>query len=415
MSRLTASRAAFDLIASFEGFRTRAVQTGNGKWTLGFGHTATAREGLTVTRAEAEDLLRWDLLPIEDSLRQVALTPLTQNQFDALVSFAFNIGLDNFKKSEVLSHLNQGQLVAAALAMHAWRRAQVNGRLLTIDALVRRRAAEAALFLETQGPRPAAPSPVIVPQAEDRTRVSASAPTSNQDEVAPPAQPPSANLKTTLPSPTSPIAEAPISARPPAMAAASVTDIMRAPLAPELPPIVANDAPALPEVSKGVTREASLPAQTREASPALQPFPDRGPLVPKGLAPFPGAPDYMPANGTMEEPLVPANESSTTRLHATPELIQTPSVADPSEKPAPSPFKINRDSLLIWILMALGAALLAFGLFVSWKSGLLTGALPKQTPSPNDIMAILAAASGFLILTTSAIAALTLNRDPSET
>ena len=110
MSRLTASRAAFDLIASFEGFRTRAVLALDGQWTLGFGHTATAREGLSVTRTEAEELLRWDLLPIEDTLRQIALSPLSQNQFDALVSFAFNIGIDNFRSSDVLKYLNQAVL-----------------------------------------------------------------------------------------------------------------------------------------------------------------------------------------------------------------------------------------------------------------------------------------------------------------
>ncbi len=72
MSRLTASRAALDLIASFEGFRARAAKTPDGRWTLGFGHVATAREGLSVSRAEADDLLRWDLRPVEDMVRQSA-------------------------------------------------------------------------------------------------------------------------------------------------------------------------------------------------------------------------------------------------------------------------------------------------------------------------------------------------------
>lgn len=163
MSRLTASRAAFDLITSFEGFRARAALAPSGKWTLGFGHSATAREGLSVTRLEAEDLLRWDLLPVEDMIRQRALMPLSQNQFDALVSFGFNIGLDNFADSAVLAAINQGKPVDAALAMQDWCHAQVNGRSIVIDALVRRRAAEIALFLDTHGARPAAPTPVIRP------------------------------------------------------------------------------------------------------------------------------------------------------------------------------------------------------------------------------------------------------------
>ncbi len=166
MSRLTASRAALDLIASFEGFRARAAKTPDGRWTLGFGHVKTAKEGLSVSRSEAEDLLRWDLRTIEDAVRQSALMPLSQNEFDALVSFAFNIGLANFAKSDVLRYLNQGQPVAAALSMHAWRRAKVNGRIIVIDALVRRRAAEAAMFLEPVGPRPAAPSSVVRPQID---------------------------------------------------------------------------------------------------------------------------------------------------------------------------------------------------------------------------------------------------------
>ncbi|MEN9855171.1 MAG: hypothetical protein RL186_883 [Pseudomonadota bacterium] len=164
MSRLTASRAAFDLITSFEGFRARAALAPSGKWTLGFGHSATAREGLSVTRLEAEDLLRWDLLPVEDMIRQRALMPLSQNQFDALVSFAFNIGLDNFSHSAVLAAINQGKPVDAALAMQDWCHAHVNGRSIIIDALVRRRAAEIALFLDTHGARPAAPTPVVRPQ-----------------------------------------------------------------------------------------------------------------------------------------------------------------------------------------------------------------------------------------------------------
>ncbi|GIU65937.1 lysozyme [Candidatus Phycosocius spiralis] len=200
MSRLTASRAALDLIASFEGFRARAAKTPDGRWTLGFGHVKTAREGLSVSRSEAEDLLRWDLRTIEDAVRQSALMPLSQNEFDALVSFAFNIGLVNFAKSDVLRYLNQGQPVAAALAMHAWRRAKVNGRIIVIDALVRRRAAEAAMFLEPVGPRPAAPSSVVRPQVDPSAGLIVQPP-----EQRPPEQrPPEPRLDETTPSLTKP-------------------------------------------------------------------------------------------------------------------------------------------------------------------------------------------------------------------
>jgi lysozyme len=67
-----------DLIASFEGFRARAAKTPDGRWTLGFGHVKTAKEGLSVSRSEAEDLLRWDLRTIEDAVRQSALMPFRE-------------------------------------------------------------------------------------------------------------------------------------------------------------------------------------------------------------------------------------------------------------------------------------------------------------------------------------------------
>jgi GH24 family phage-related lysozyme (muramidase) len=163
MSRLEISRAGIELIESFEGFRAKSARLPKGNFTIGFGHTLTARDGMVVSREQAEELLRWDLGPIEDFVRQNCLTSLTQNQFDAIVSFAFNIGIENFKTSEVLRHLNKGEPISAAIAMSAWRRSHINGLQIVVDALVRRRAMEAALFLDTLGPRPAAPSPIIVP------------------------------------------------------------------------------------------------------------------------------------------------------------------------------------------------------------------------------------------------------------
>lgn len=168
MARLEISRNGLELIESFEGFRARAIRLSNGKYTIGFGHTATAREGMVVNREQAEELLRWDLGPIEDFIRQNTLTPLNQNQFDAIVSFVFNIGLEDFKNSEILRHLNRGEPVAAAIALSAWRNAHLNGQNIVVDALVRRRALEASMFLDTLGPRPAAPSSVIKPLLDYR-------------------------------------------------------------------------------------------------------------------------------------------------------------------------------------------------------------------------------------------------------
>lgn len=166
MSRLETSRIALDLIKSFEGFRAKAAQLKNGGYTIGYGHVATAREGMQITREQAEELLKWDVKPIEYAIRQMCFAPISQQQFDALVSFVFNIGIDNFKDSDVLKHINQGEPIAAAIAMNAWRRANLNGKIIIVDALVRRRAHEMALFLETIGPRPAATSSVISPKLD---------------------------------------------------------------------------------------------------------------------------------------------------------------------------------------------------------------------------------------------------------
>ncbi|WP_321488542.1 lysozyme [uncultured Hyphomonas sp.] len=159
------SGAGVELIKSFEGFRARATRLPDGSWIVGFGHTASAREGLRVTRADAELVLRHhDLKPIEDMISERVLTPLTQNEFDALVSFAFNIGPKAFLESNVLSLLNSGERLQAAEGMAAWRKARVDGEVRVVDALVRRRAAEKALFLEHPSGRIPVPGALLRPQ-----------------------------------------------------------------------------------------------------------------------------------------------------------------------------------------------------------------------------------------------------------
>jgi lysozyme len=408
MSRLTASRAAFDLIASFEGYRTRAVRTPNGQWTLGFGHTATAREGLSVTRAEAEDLLRWDLLPIEDTVRQVALTPLNQSQFDALVSFAFNIGLENFKTSDVLKYLNQGQPVAAALSMHAWRRAPVNGRVLTIDALVRRRAAESAMFLETIGARPAAPTSIIRPQIDYSAALLSHAIETEEPILAANDEDDSSFATGATQEPTQEVngethaKDAPEEFREPVISGSS----SKSSAAEAITRDVLSDGPVVLPV-------APLPPMAplgQSSSTTSFSTGERGPMVPGGLSPFPGSPVYSPANGSGSTINEPANDSLKTRLHNAPEMVETPASEVPGAIKSLSA-GVNNVPILVWGLIALGAALLAFGLYFSWKSGILTVATPRRDPTTTELGALLAAGSGFIILVTSAVSALTGNRD----
>ena len=80
-------------------------------------------------------------------MNEHVFAPLNQNQFDALVSFVFNIGVRAFRGSPTLRRLNEGRPLEAALAMEMWRKADLEGERIVIDALVRRRAAEKALFL----------------------------------------------------------------------------------------------------------------------------------------------------------------------------------------------------------------------------------------------------------------------------
>ncbi|MBU4239445.1 MAG: glycoside hydrolase family protein, partial [Alphaproteobacteria bacterium] len=107
------SREGIILIKSFEGFRPRAVQRADGRWTIGYGHTRSAREGLSVSESDAELLLQYDLIPVVRAIGSVH-APLNQHQFDALASFALSIGVERFLGSDVLQRVNDGLLIQAA-------------------------------------------------------------------------------------------------------------------------------------------------------------------------------------------------------------------------------------------------------------------------------------------------------------
>ena len=161
------SAQGIELIQSFEGFRPRAARLPGGGWLIGHGHTATARAGLQISARDAVLILRHhDLPPIEQLISEQVLSPLSQNEFDALVSFAFNIGPDAFASSEVVAALNAGDRALAANAMWTWRLANLSGELRVVDALARRRAAEIALFLEHPAGRAAIPGALVRPLAQ---------------------------------------------------------------------------------------------------------------------------------------------------------------------------------------------------------------------------------------------------------
>lgn len=164
--RQQVSRAAIELIKRFEGCHARAARLEDGRWTIGFGHTKTARQGVEISESDAEALLIYDLMEVAGALNDWVFTPLTQNQFDALAAFVFNIGLENFRHSGVLRRLNEGALLQAACAMEMWRKVDFEGEGIVVDALVRRRSAEKTLFLTpTQGFLPA-PSAILRPKVD---------------------------------------------------------------------------------------------------------------------------------------------------------------------------------------------------------------------------------------------------------
>ncbi len=155
------------MIKAFEGLALEARRLPDGRHIIGHGHVETAREGARLSPEQAEALLIWDLKPIEDALKTRVFSPLTQQQFDALASFALNIGLARFLESDVLRALNAGRPIDAAIALDGWRLARTEEGLLTVDALVRRRAAEKALFL-SEGASISAPAARLQPEFDLR-------------------------------------------------------------------------------------------------------------------------------------------------------------------------------------------------------------------------------------------------------
>ena len=126
---------------------------GGEPWTIGYGHTsavgppAVAR-GLRITPAFAEAILVRDLETVAGHVAMRVKVPITDNQFGALVSFAFNCGVANFDRSTLLAKLNAADFDGAADEFARWNRAA--GRVMA--GLGRRRAAERALFLSAASP-----------------------------------------------------------------------------------------------------------------------------------------------------------------------------------------------------------------------------------------------------------------------
>lgn len=131
------------LIKQFEGLRLTAYRDAVGILTVGYGHTGPdVYFGQQITPAAADEMLRRDLKVAEQAVLEVVRAPITQGMFDALVSFAFNLGGQKLRTSGLMRYVNSRQYRAARDAFAAW--CMAGGRPL--PGLQRRRAAEAELF-----------------------------------------------------------------------------------------------------------------------------------------------------------------------------------------------------------------------------------------------------------------------------
>jgi lysozyme len=137
--RLTPATVA--LVKRFETFQPVAERTPQG------GHTASAREGGRVSRADAEALLIYDLDRAARAVERALFAPVTRGQFEALTALCFNLGEPAFLRSSALARVNAGAELDAADEIERWRQAELGAGTQVVDALVRRRAAEKAHFL----------------------------------------------------------------------------------------------------------------------------------------------------------------------------------------------------------------------------------------------------------------------------
>lgn len=161
--------AGLELIKAFEGFRAAAYRCPAGVWTVGYGHTSLAGEpavtpGMKVTRAEAAAILSRDVTAFTAGVERLVTISLGANQFSALVSFAYNVGLGNFRDSSVLKSVNAGDFDAVPRRLALWNKA--GGRVLA--GLVHRRAAESALFMAAMGQALLSARALAVPNHEWR-------------------------------------------------------------------------------------------------------------------------------------------------------------------------------------------------------------------------------------------------------
>jgi len=147
------SESGLNLIKKFEGLHrvqpdgtVSSYRCPAGVWTCGFGSTYGVKSGTKWTTQECEDRLRADVEKFEGAVKRKVNVPLTQGQFDSLVSWTYNLGEGNLATSTLLKKLNKGEYEEVPSEMMKWNKARVKGVLKPLAGLTRRRAAEASIF-----------------------------------------------------------------------------------------------------------------------------------------------------------------------------------------------------------------------------------------------------------------------------
>ena len=136
------SQEGLSLIKKFEGCELESYKCAAGVWTIGYGSTKGVEEGMEISQERADMLLLEDVEVFEEAVSKLVEVPLEQNQFDALVSWTFNLGSTNLQNSTLLKVLNNEDYEGVPSQIKRWNKA--GGKVL--QGLVRRREAEALLF-----------------------------------------------------------------------------------------------------------------------------------------------------------------------------------------------------------------------------------------------------------------------------
>lgn len=137
------SESGLDLIKKHEGLRLKAYRCPAGVWTIGYGSTSGVTEGMEITEEQADERLRKDVETAERCVNASVRGAITQGQFDSLISWVFNLGCGNFRKSTLLRHVNDGNDMSAALEFGKW----IHGGGKRLPGLVARRQDEMEMFL----------------------------------------------------------------------------------------------------------------------------------------------------------------------------------------------------------------------------------------------------------------------------